>query len=158
MAAHRPSRAGWRQRRKGAPSLRGGGTLTEADLPLLARYLAVEEGRDLGLSWRDAYRYAADLLATTSAGSVGAWTMKYSHQRAQARWGGIDQIDWLSLPEEFDVEFWPRPERQVAAIKAALGHIQGPGPERMKRAASKRERAARTIADAACKRKAAPRN
>lgn len=103
---------------------------------LLARYLAVEDGLAVRLSRSGAYLYAADLLANTAAGSVGKWAMKHSHACAAERWR--DTTDFPVLPSCFE----PTPEAAEAALRRALERIQGPVPERQKRAANHRERAA----------------
>jgi hypothetical protein len=151
-------RAGWRKAGPMPPVVLVVVDLADAnerDMRLLARWLAVQIGRDIGLNWTDAYRYAADLLIKTRAGSVGARTMKEAHVRAMARWGDPRRVAWERLPPIFDTDFWPSPEHEEAEMRAAMTRIHGPGRDRARRAASKRARAARDIAAASKRRRLA---
>jgi hypothetical protein len=118
------SRRGWRKRREAiTPPPKGRQTdVTERDMIPLARYLAVEAGLAAGLSRPGAYLYAADLLASTAAGSVGKWAMKHSHACAAKRWR--DTTDFPVMPSCFE----PTPEAAEAALRRALERIQGPVP------------------------------
>ena len=112
--------------------------VTNDELPMLARYLAVEEGRSIGLTWRDAWVFAVDWLSTTPAS--GSWsTMKRSHRLGRKRWGDTDSIDSSRVHPAFDVVFSPSPERQAAVIETALSHIQELSGRRFKHDRSKRE-------------------
>ncbi len=84
------------------------------------RYLAVCEGKSLGLSWNRAYEYAQAYLMPIDAAKGGWETMRAAYKRV--RRGKLETPDryFLARGDSMDLTYQPSPEHAEAVLREYL--------------------------------------